>query len=254
MIQTHYVPLERPYRIVYTGGVMGLQVGTLIVVRSGVSPRAGNINPPPEYMTTSTHPVVSYVNKKECGEGVHITDIAFGATYSEVVVWDKVDQSEVLTICLEGQELKWEDYLYILTPLIGKCKDSKSTNDAISEARRFFHNLRFLGGTLQYPPSIDGNNHYTVHLDYCSFASTRGELIEEPCLCADIYDFLPFAAPTKSDEEALKIFQRQLRFYKSLLRMIDPSRECSIEFCCLCDEGLPEYEKVKAMVDKLNLL
>ena len=239
MIQTHYVPLERPYRIIYTGGVIGLQVGTLIAVKSKN-----------DILTTFTHPVVSYINKKDCENSAYITDVAYGGTYSEAVVWDKVDQSEVMTVCLEGQKLKWEEFLYFLTPLIGKCKDMESTRDAINEIRRFVFRLRSLGATLAIP--IENETEYVVDLDYCDSEDGYSRITQEPCFYSDIDDLIPFAAGTNDDKLAFQILQRQLRYYKTLFRTIDPTNSYTIRFHCLPDESVPEYEKVKAMIDKLN--
>lgn len=255
MIQTHYVPLERPYRVVYTGGVMGLQVGTLIVVQSEENVMMkGEAQIPTQSMRTSTHPVVSYVNKRKCDISLHISDTIYGGTYSEAVVWDKVDQSEVLTLCLEGQEMSWMDYLVILSNLISKCKDLNSTSTALREARRFISNLLNLGCSLQYPPCIKGSGLYEVDIDLCPLDYLGTEISQESYYCTGISDILPFAAPANNDEEAFRILERQYKFYKQILILIDPARKATIEFSCQPAEELPEYWKVKKIVDKLNLL
>lgn len=105
MIQTSYVPLEHPYQIIEYQGVLGIQIGTLIVTvdMSDESEKGYAIE-------THSHPVVSYVNNK-----IH-TDMKIHRSLSlprpyEGVVWDKVELHDLRTLVREGEMLRWNDFM-----------------------------------------------------------------------------------------------------------------------------------------------
>lgn len=105
MIQTSYVPLEHPYQIIEYQGVLGIQIGTLIVTvdMSDESEKGYAIE-------THSHPVVSYVNNK-----IH-TDMKIHRSLSlprpyEGVVWDKVELHDLRTLVREGEMLNWDDFM-----------------------------------------------------------------------------------------------------------------------------------------------
>ena len=58
-MESHFVKLEPPYQIIHYGGVVGIQIGTLIVVgENSFEPKGIDIR-------TRSHPVVSYVDKHQ---------------------------------------------------------------------------------------------------------------------------------------------------------------------------------------------
>ncbi len=61
IVNSHYVPLQPPYPIIYYRGQVGMQTGSLIVLASLDSPRLGVKQP-----STMTYPVVSTLDKKKC--------------------------------------------------------------------------------------------------------------------------------------------------------------------------------------------
>ena len=57
-MQSHFVKLEPPYQIIHYGGVVGIQIGTLIVVGESHPGDYSSLD-----IFTHSHPVVSYVDK-----------------------------------------------------------------------------------------------------------------------------------------------------------------------------------------------
>lgn len=103
-MNTSFVPLEHPYQIVEYHGVLGIQIGTLIVTvdKSGSDGKYA--------IETHSHPVVSYVNNK-----IH-TDLKIHRSLSlprpfEGVVWDKVELHQLRTLVREGEQLSWADFM-----------------------------------------------------------------------------------------------------------------------------------------------
>lgn len=104
MIQTSYVPLEHPYRIISYNATLGIQIGTLIVTREKES-KDGDYA-----IETHSHPVVSYVNNRKTKQ----TENPFASIVNEQVegvVWDKVEVGQVKTLMRENEELEWEDFM-----------------------------------------------------------------------------------------------------------------------------------------------
>lgn len=100
IINSHYVPLQEPYPIIYYGGTVAMQIGTLIIVNGPGQEigRRGNIFS--SRMTTSSHPVVAYGNKfvsEPHGEWRQ-------NMWSEGVVWDYVQLKDVYTFCFTKQK------------------------------------------------------------------------------------------------------------------------------------------------------
>lgn len=233
MIQTHYVPLERPYRIIYTGGKIGLQIGTLIVVSSNELPHEPAFRyVSPGYKATS-HPVVSYVNKDLLQEqNILVSDIMYGGEYSEAEVWDNVSQTDVATLCLEGQKILWEDFLSIITPFISECRDEDITKEQIGKARAIFLTLRDLGGDIELPEghNCPSNNfgeekayEFQTLLEYVPNGVSNDDSTGM-CFTTEIGAELPFVARTEDIEEAYKILRRQTLFYKYILSKLLPNK------------------------------
>lgn len=252
MIQTHYVPLDPPYRIVYTGGVMGIQIGTLIVVSSDESTMD---------VQTKTHPVVSYVNKELCQKNkVFVSDVMFGGVYSEAEVWYMVEQKEVASICLVGQKFLWDDYLDILTPLISDCHDEISARDNLHLAASFRRNLRLLGGHLAPPLGYEKLTNYFGDTAACEFQiliehmpnDIEGDTSAKQCFCTEIGCEIPFMAKTDDPEVAYEILKRQRSFYEQTFNSIMLGKPLRFYFepggCCE-DEADAEVVKI---VERLN--
>ena len=59
-MESHFVKLDPPYQIIHYGGVVGIQIGTLITVGNEYPGDSGIEN-----IYTHSHPVVSYVDKRQ---------------------------------------------------------------------------------------------------------------------------------------------------------------------------------------------
>lgn len=114
IVNSHYVPLQEPYPIIYYGGTIAMQTGTLIVVNApGEEPRhLGRVFS--SRMTTSSHPVVTYGNKfvsEPRGEWRQ-------NMWSEGVVWDYVQLKDVYTFCFTKQKQVNFETITVLTTTI----------------------------------------------------------------------------------------------------------------------------------------
>ena len=104
MIQTSYVPLEHPYRIIEYNGTLGIQIGTLIVTKDMSDRETGYA------IETHSHPVVSYVNNKIRTDKKNSRSLSLPRPY-EGVVWDKVELWQLRTLVREDEPLGWSDYM-----------------------------------------------------------------------------------------------------------------------------------------------
>lgn len=115
IVNSHYVPLQEPYPIIYYGGTVAIQTGTLIVVNAPGAEVEGRMgNRFSSRMTTSSHPVVTYGNKfvsEPHGEWRQ-------NMWSEGVVWDYVQLKDVYTFCFTKQKQVNLDTIQILTTTI----------------------------------------------------------------------------------------------------------------------------------------
>lgn len=97
IVNSHYVPLQEPYPIIYSKGEVAMQIGTLIVVegRDPSSPHPGGRVVDPYVIRTHSHPVVSYGNK----DGGQMSIIPVPNDWSEGIVWDKAELRNVTVLC-----------------------------------------------------------------------------------------------------------------------------------------------------------
>ena len=102
MIQTNYVALEHPYRVIYYNGVVGLQIGSLIVTTEKQDEAGGSV------VKIKSHPVVSYCSTEA---KKNINRISYPGVFSEAVVWDQVEQNNVTTLCVEGGSIGYDDFM-----------------------------------------------------------------------------------------------------------------------------------------------
>ena len=90
---SHYVPLQPPYPVIYCNNEVGIQIATLIVVTEPqMTAPLGNRSV--YRMATHSHPVVTYGNKH-----LGISEASnLPGDYSEGEVWDRVDISSASVI------------------------------------------------------------------------------------------------------------------------------------------------------------
>lgn len=114
IVNSHYVPLNEPYPIIYYGGSVAMQIGTLIVVYGPGEEQGmyGHIRT--SKMTTRSHPVVAYGNKyvSEPREEWRLN------MWSEGVVWDYVQLKDIFTFCFHNQKEVNYEAIDVLTTTI----------------------------------------------------------------------------------------------------------------------------------------
>ena len=266
MIQSHYIPLEPPYRIIYSGGVLGLQIGTLLVVHdNNINPITGKritISP----FKTESYPVVSYVNKKNTKQPL-INDMKISGLYSEGVVWENVTQDQVATLCLEGQEVDWDDYIDLLGPdFYGYAGSGSPLGEKLSsyqipklhEAFRKYELFYNLGGKLKLPnyqkKELDKETHkqcYYFEIGLIETTSFRTCIDSpDPVYYSDLGDAMRFYAYNQDVESAYKELEHQRQFYLSILDKILPDQEIArITFKLSGDK---KSERLSQLIQILN--
>ena len=171
IVNSHYVPLQPPYPVIYCNGEVAMQTGTLIVVE-GLDPidpnnripsRGGNrtgCRMSPYSIRTHSHPVVSYSNKSI---GL-VMGPARPNDFSEGVVWDKVELGDVIVLfhanCgANAKDPSWQQVAHDnLNLRIGSLAQTERTKDMFVQNPTFSLNavLRSLrrfgpGADLQVP-------------------------------------------------------------------------------------------------------
>ena len=264
MIQSHYVPLERPYRIIYAGGVVGLQIGTLIVVDDQMLMLSQNVGSARENraaywncvglnsfkgIKTYSHPVVSYINKTDKGNRILMSDAPYGGEYSEAVVWNQMDQRDVMTLCLEGEKLHWDELGDLLHQKVSACRDKNSAMEIMMSVSSLVEHIIALGGSLQLP---QGN----VIRTYLLKGFWEDDDDDSRELSFHTYDnaSFPFVARTNDVEEAYQIMSIQKTFYERMMKKINPKLRYSFVFQNQIDKAIfPEiYDEVQSLVNGLN--
>lgn len=138
MVQTHYVAAEKPYQVITAGGEIGMQIGTLIVVRES----DGGIE-------TKSHPVVSSFNKK-----IGMPE-KMGVCLPEATVWNNVTEDETVYLCESGNSLLCDDFFYLVM-MESRRRMSIGTPER-NTAMEIFYNLMSYGVSIEslYPPIDD---------------------------------------------------------------------------------------------------
>lgn len=269
MIQSHYVALERPYRIIYANGNVALQIGTLIVVDDSMNyqmehfPNRGG-NRAIRYfgylgIKTHSYPVVSYINKRNDTDLSH-TDIAFGGgEWSEAEVWSGIEQKDISTICLEGKEVKWSNIVEIITPMLHECHNNNDTLEIIIKLITVLKRINELGGVIVEPDKYcynfmkkpNGETKVVVNLTYQKNENSNGESHPEITNAYPNFPF-PFFAGTSELDEAYKIIRRQESFYQKI--KISDNSESHFSFIFAIDDNNPSdgKDELQTLIEKLN--
>ena len=158
-MESHFVKLEPPYQIIHYGGVVGIQIGTLIVVgENSFEPKSIDIY-------TRSHPVVSYVDKRQLraklGKERGNRDIASYYGGGEGNVWSKVEISDVDVIGMSDLNADGEPSLFEWTDFVSLVNDGVALRDAENGLWRpngifdLENYLRRVGLYLKLPPVAD---------------------------------------------------------------------------------------------------
>ena len=144
---TSYIPLEKPYQIIKYGKDIGMQIGTLVA-----SCMEDGGEGQPFRIESHSYPVVAYADKMST-----TTDKTFFALQPmEGVVWNRVELSDVITICLTGEHLTWQEFINFLWTDIQRTGYTAAPQYDTSVA------LRNLGASISAPPK----GKHVVHLHY----------------------------------------------------------------------------------------
>lgn len=113
IISSNYVPCEKPYQVIEYAGYVGMQIGTLIVTEEnpGNGGRYG--------ILSHCHPVVSYTRKMN-SYGTYPVHQFFAGGFAECAVWDNVELSEVIPVCIVPDtnkvvEISYDSFLSLMT-------------------------------------------------------------------------------------------------------------------------------------------
>ena len=96
MIQTQLLKLDPPYQIIAAGGMVGIQLATLIVTEDKTE-KDGTYA-----IDTHSHPVVSYSQKHGLENVVNLSNIRVRLA-PEGAVWNKVEVSDIRVLGLAGR-------------------------------------------------------------------------------------------------------------------------------------------------------
>lgn len=155
MIQTNYVPLEHPYRVIYYNQVLGLQIGSLIVTTEAQNDSGARV------IQIKSHPVVSYCSldtKKE------IKEFSFPGVYAEAVVWDKVEQKDVSTIAAEGGSISWEEFFAGVAPDLWRNYMANRKESCMPSIMKIFSQMEHLGLNIDIPEPEESEHRVEVTL------------------------------------------------------------------------------------------
>ena len=155
MIQTNYIPLEHPYRVVYFNQVLGLQIGSLIMTIETQDATGARI------IQTKSHPVVSYCSvdtKKE------IKEFSFPGVYAEAVVWDKVEQKDVSTIAAEGGSISWDEFFSGVVPDLWRNYMENRKESCMPSIMKLLSQMEHLGLKIDIPESDEREHRMEVTL------------------------------------------------------------------------------------------
>ena len=115
MIQSHLLPSQAPYQIIYAGGEVGIQVATLIVVEDRTDANGKYA------IETHSHPVVNYGLKKNISsiaekDREKAEFLMMWQLLPEGAVWDKVEVSDIKVLGLAGvtEDISLEEFLNLM--------------------------------------------------------------------------------------------------------------------------------------------
>lgn len=227
-MESHFVKLEPPYQIIHYGGVVGIQIGTLIVV--------GKEYPVPDDridIYTRSHPVVSYVDKNlfKRRMGNRRADPTRASYWGggEGNVWSKVDVNDVDVLGLWDADQNEVSYPFEWDDFVGLVVDGFSHIDAMQNKYREYgiydlrNYLEKVGFVLVLPHPIE---HLEMTLTVRYHKVAYGQV--HPSLYCETKDYLiAFELPFyKTETERIApmvvhFIQQYLSIMKSMNATID---------------------------------
>ena len=177
---TSYIPLQKPYQIIKYGKDIGMQIGTLVA-----SCMTDGDESQPFRIESHSYPVVAYADK------MSITNdkTFFALQPMEGVVWNRVELSDVVTICLTGEHLTWQEFINFLWADINRTGFTASPQyDAVVA-------LRNLGVSISATPK----GKHVVHLHY-----SQNKMTKKKRVSSSAKDIMVINAPWDDDIQKMK--------------------------------------------------
>ena len=143
IVNTTYVPLQPPYKVIKHKNKIGVQIGTQMVTISGGSPFK---------IETHNYPVVAAEDRITPS---HDKNHSFDAS-SEGEVWDNVETKQVSVLCDAGTPLSWVEFIKILWHDHARLR---RRSEKINKVYIFEHLIKY--NKCQELPSP---GQYTIHL------------------------------------------------------------------------------------------
>lgn len=230
-MESHFVKLEPPYQIIHYGGVVGIQIGTLITVGNEYPGDHGIEN-----IYTHSHPVVSYVDKQlmktMIGKDRGNRELASYYGGGEGNVWSKVQVSDVDVIGLWDTDQKpttypfeWEGFVELVSLGFSRIDAMKSTyrENGIFDLRNYLMKV----GLDVVPPSPVKHLKMKFSL---SFQRDQYKLVRESLFCQAEDPSLAFHLPFSETQakHAVQLFVHFIRQYLSIMRSLDATIEFSV--------------------------
>lgn len=143
IVNTTYVPLQPPYKVIKHKNKIGVQIGTQMVTISGGSPFK---------IETHNYPVVAAEDRITPS---YDRNHSFDAS-SEGEVWDNVETKQVSVLCEAGTPLSWVEFIKILWHDHARLR---RRSEKINKVYIFEHLIKY--NKCQELPS---SGQYTIHL------------------------------------------------------------------------------------------
>lgn len=248
MIDTSYVALEHPYRVIEYGGTVGLQIGVLVVTRETEGPDGGY------GIETHSHPVVSYVNAGATdASGRRLSAAASSQTPVEGVVWDKVEVGRVTELGREGELMEWQTLMDLSRRTWG-LKAPGDRTMGLYCLGQLWTTLQGLGLTLGHPEvrtddTLGGVKFRSRGMKPRSL-SLRVELVvardgrEQYCVAVS---GLGLMVPLGDDVEMGQQLEMQVSVYEKLLRLFEVCDVVDLYF-------FSQQHALDSVVNRLNAL
>lgn len=225
---TSYIPLEKPYQIIKYGKDIGIQIGTLVASCMLDDGKDHTFR-----IETHSYPVVANADKMST-----TTDKTFFSLQPmEGVVWNRVELSDVVTICLTGEHLTWREFINFLWADIQRSGYLAAPHYDVAVS------LRNLGASIAEPPK----GKHVVHL-VCS----QNRTTKEKRVSSSTKDIMAINIPWDRDVEKMKcrVMWQMMQFH---LSTIGESMEFpGIKRLSLLFET--ENEELTSLVNTLNTL
>lgn len=227
-MQSHFVKLEPPYQIIHYGGVVGIQIGTLIVVGQEYPGPGDSID-----IYTRSHPVVSYVDKnlfkrKMDNRRADLVDAAYWGG-GEGNVWSKVQVNDVDVLGLWDADQQQDSYPFEWDDFVELVANGFSHIDAMQGKYREYGiyelslYLQKVGFNLVPPAPV---KHLEMTLAVKWYKVEYGQ--PRPCLYCEAKDrLIAFELPLNESDiqhtgtKAPHYIQQYLSFMKSMNATID---------------------------------